>query len=81
MLKDCSRLMVINFDDNFLKDETVAYLNPTQLLDIGFNPSARAQLSSCITGSSNLHVYPGVLDFINNSAWRYGLPFHINYLF
>ena len=71
MLKDNSRLIVINFDKNFLKDHVV-YLNHKHLLDIGFNPKHRNKLNECINESSDLHVYSGVLDFVNNSHWKYG---------
>jgi len=72
MLKDNSRLVVLNFEENFLTDEEAVYLNPKHLLDVGCHLKHRLKLYQCVCANTNLHVYPGVLDFVNNSYWRFG---------
>jgi len=79
MLKGNSRLIVLNFERNFLKEHSV-YLYPKQLIDIGFTPEHRNKLNECISLSTELKMHSGVLDFVNNGRWNYGFtltPFSI----
>jgi len=72
VLDDLERMLMVNFDDDFLIDAEVSLFETTQLVDCCTKRSDIGSLREQVKVYSPLPVYCGEMDFINSAYWTYG---------
>jgi len=78
--KDSDRVIMLQFEDDFLANTPITFFYTNQLLDCCMSDSDIDLFMANVKSNATLPVYNGELDIVNQSTWGYGFtlkPFSI----